>query len=152
MTSFDQAALDAVLRTDFRSFLHKCVLTLNPGRPFLPNWHIDAIAYQLGRVQRGEITRLIINLPPRNLKSILVSIAYPAFVLGHDPRQRIFGISYGAELAEKHARDFRSVVEFGLVSAGVPANANQAGRGRRRLHHHGRVPEGDLHGGGPHRV
>src|SRR4051812_35583651 len=88
--------LSAILRCDFASFLHRSVLTLNPGAIFLPNWHIEAIAYQLERVRSGEVTRLIINLPPRYLKSIMVSVVFPAFVLGHDPRKKIFGISYGA--------------------------------------------------------
>ena len=35
-------------------------MTLNPGMPFLPNWHIRAIAYQLERVRRGEVNRLSI--------------------------------------------------------------------------------------------
>ena len=87
------------------------MLTLNPGAPFLPNWHIEAICYQLERIRRGEITRLIINMPPRSLKSILVSVAFPAFLLGHDPRRKIFGISYGTDLAAKHASDFRSIVQ-----------------------------------------
>lgn len=103
--------LDFALRNDFESFLRYGVHTLNPGAPFLPNWHIRAIAYQLERIRRGEINRLIINMPPRHLKSITVSVAFPAFVLGHDPRQRIFSISYGSELTLKHARDFRSLVE-----------------------------------------
>jgi hypothetical protein len=71
------------------------------------NWHIDAIAYRPEQIRNGEITRLIINLPPRYLKSILVSVAFPAFLLGHDARRRIFAISYGGELAEKHAADSR---------------------------------------------
>ncbi|CEG06952.1 Transposase [Afipia felis] len=106
-----QDLINAVLRSDFKSFLHRCVRTLNPGATFLSNWHIDAIAYQLDRVRKGEITRLIINLPPRYLKSLTVSVAFPAFLLGHDPRQKIFGISYGTELSAKHAGDFRSIVQ-----------------------------------------
>jgi predicted phage terminase large subunit-like protein len=111
MTGLDRAAFDAALRTDFPSFLRKSVLTLEPGKRFQPNWHIDAIAYRLEQVQRGELTRLIINLPPRNLKSTIASVAYPAFILGNDPTQRIFGISYGTDLADDHARNFRSIVE-----------------------------------------
>ncbi len=111
MTREDQALLDAVLRNDFLSFLRRCMATLNPGAPFLPNWHLDAIAYQLERVRAGEITRLIINLPPRALKSIMVSVAFPAFLLGHDPRRRILGISYGGDLSTKHANDSRSVMQ-----------------------------------------
>jgi len=107
----DQDFLNAALRSDLPAFLHRSVLTLNPGAPFLENWHIEAIAYQLERIRQGEITRLIINMPPRSLKSILVSVVFPAFLLGHDPRRKIFGISYGGDLAAKHASDFRSIVQ-----------------------------------------
>ena len=48
-----QRALDAILRNNFESFLHRCVLHLMPGAPFLSNWHIQAIAYQLDRIRRG---------------------------------------------------------------------------------------------------
>lgn len=111
MTHHDLRILDTALRTDFLSFLRSCMLTLNPGAPFLPNWHHDAIAYQLEQVRSGKVNRLIINLPPRYLKSIMVSVALPAFLLGHDPRRKIFGISYGADLSSKHASDFRSIVQ-----------------------------------------
>ena len=110
MTHQDRAVLDAILRNDFESFVYRCYLHLNPGAKFLPNWHIRAIAYQLDRVRRGEITRLIINMPPRYLKSITVSVALPAFLLGHEPWRRIITISYADELSAKHTSDFRSIV------------------------------------------
>jgi predicted phage terminase large subunit-like protein len=110
-TNDDHDLLNAILRNDFLSFLQRCMATLNPGMPFLLNWHLQAIAYQLERVRRGEVTRLIINLPPRYLKSLMVSVAFPAFLLGHQPQRRIFGISYGAELASKHANDSRSITQ-----------------------------------------
>jgi predicted phage terminase large subunit-like protein len=105
-----QQALDIGLRNDFELFLQMCFLYLNPGAPFLPNWHIKAIAYQLDRVRRGEITRLIINMPPRYLKSLTVTVAFTAFLLGHEPWRRIFAISYGDDLSAKHASDFRSIM------------------------------------------
>jgi predicted phage terminase large subunit-like protein len=111
MTHLERQFHDAILRTHFPSFLRRCFMTLNPGSLYLPNWHIAAIAYQLERVHRGEITRLIINLPPRHLKSLTVSVAFPAFLLGLEPWHRIFAISYGNELSSKHASDFRSIVE-----------------------------------------
>jgi hypothetical protein len=107
----DQDLINALLRSDFNSFLYRCMLTLNPGGAFMPNWHIEAISYQLQRVREGEATRLIINLPPRYLKSLTVSVIFPAFLLGHNPRLKIFGISYGTELSAKHAADFRAIVE-----------------------------------------
>jgi predicted phage terminase large subunit-like protein len=102
---------DAILRTRFDLFLRRSLMTLNPGQPYLPNWHIQAIAHQLERIQRGEITRQIINMPPRHLKTLTVAVAFPAFLLGHEPWHRIFAISYSSELSSKHASDFRSIVE-----------------------------------------
>jgi predicted phage terminase large subunit-like protein len=115
-----QLAIDAILRNDFESFLHRSVLYLNPGASFLPNWHIRAIAYQLDRIRRGEITRLIINMPPRHLKSLTVSVAFTAFLLGHAPWRRIFAISYGDELSAKHASDFRSIVHSSWYKRAFP--------------------------------
>src|SRR3954447_20326498 len=112
--------LNALLRSDFKSFLYRCMLTLNPNAPFMHNWHIDAISWQLQRVRAGETTRLIINLPPRYLKSLTVSVIFPAFLLGHNPGLRIFGISYGTELSAKHAADFRAIVESSWYRRAFP--------------------------------
>lgn len=106
----DQELLHAILRNDFESFLHRCFLMLNPGATYLPNWHIRAISHQLQRIRNGGINRLIINIPPRYLKSLTVSVILPAFLLGHDPRMRIFGVSYSNDLSAKHAADFRAIV------------------------------------------
>ena len=106
-----QALHDALLRSHFPLFLRRCLRTLNPGSPYLPNWHISAIDYRLQQVRRGEITRLIINAPPRHLKSLTVSVAFPAYLLGLEPWHRIVALSYGSELSSKHASDFRSIVE-----------------------------------------
>jgi predicted phage terminase large subunit-like protein len=108
MTNLEQAFHDVILRKHFDLFLRRCLMTLNPGQPFLPNWHIQAIAHQLERVRRGEIRRLIINMPPRHLKSLTVSVAFPAYLLGLEPWHRILALSYGSELSSKHASDFRS--------------------------------------------
>jgi predicted phage terminase large subunit-like protein len=106
-----RALLHAVLRQDLARFIHRTALTLSPGAPFLENWHIEAIAWHLDQVRQGKIHRLIINMPPRSLKSISASVAFPAFVLGHDPTQRIICVSYGTDLSTKLANDFRAVVD-----------------------------------------
>ena len=103
--------LQALLRDDFRAFLHKVFLTLAPGQTYIHTWHVEAIAHQLERVRRGEIKRLIINMPPRSLKSIAASVAFPAFVQGLDPSRRIICVSYSGDLAKKHSNDFRAVLE-----------------------------------------
>jgi predicted phage terminase large subunit-like protein len=103
--------LDAALRRDFSLFLMRCFLTVNPGAIFMSNWHIDAMTYQVERILRGEVRRLIVNMPPRNLKSLAFNVALSAFLLGHDPRKRIFCISYGGELSSEHAAQFRAIVQ-----------------------------------------
>ena len=110
MNGDDKSLLNAILRQDFQAFLRKTFLTLSPGQPFVPAWHIGALAHRLEQVRRGEIKRLIVNLPPRSLKSIAASVAFPAFVLGHDPTCRLICVSYAADLARKHANDFRAVL------------------------------------------
>ena len=104
-------ALDAICRRDFASFIERSFNSLTPGARFDPNWHIEAIAYYLEQVRLGKIKRLIINIPPRSLKSIASSVALPAFILGHDPTKRVICVSYGSDLATKHANDCRSMMK-----------------------------------------
>src|SRR5439155_6877190 len=85
-------------------------------RTFAPNWHIEAIAFALMRVLRGEIKRLIITVPPRSLKSICASVAFPAFVLGHDPTRRIICVSYAEALARTHANDWRELLRSTTIA------------------------------------
>jgi hypothetical protein len=68
----DAAVLAALLRSDLRFFLWKSFQTILPGTAYLPNWHVDAIVHHLMRVHAGDISRLLINQPPRSLKSICV--------------------------------------------------------------------------------
>jgi len=89
----DMALFDALVRSDFDAFVERCFRTLNPGKQLSGNWHHKAIAYALECVRQGENNRQVVNLPPRSLKSLIVSVAFPAFVLGHDPSKRIIVIS-----------------------------------------------------------
>jgi hypothetical protein len=102
--------VDALCRTDFVSFVRKAFHTLVPGASLSMNFHIYALVFYLELVRLGVITRLVINLPPRSLKSIVASVAFPAFVLGRDPTKQVIAISYDLNLAAKHARDFRAFV------------------------------------------
>jgi predicted phage terminase large subunit-like protein len=101
---------DAIRRSDLGVFAECCFCELNPQAAFLPNWHIELIAAKLAAVAQGKIRRLIIDLPPRHLKSLLASIAFPAWCLGHDPSAQILCVSYAQDLADKLARDCRSIM------------------------------------------
>jgi predicted phage terminase large subunit-like protein len=129
VSDHDQALLHALLRKDFQSFVHRCIQTLNPSTPLAWNWHLDAISHQLERVRRGEINRLIINAPPRTLKSETVSVAFVAHLLGLEPWHRIFVISYADELAAKHTSDFRSVIETHWYKSAFPMKIRRCHEG-----------------------
>ena len=97
-----------------------------PGTKYLPNWHLEAIAWQLQCVLNGDIKRLLITMPQRSLKSIFASVALPAFALGHYPSKRIVCVSYAEDLAAKHARDCRAVLETGWYRHLFPASGSAA--------------------------
>jgi predicted phage terminase large subunit-like protein len=100
----------AILRNDFSTFIERSFYQLNPDVRFLPNWHIELIASELERCLQGETKRLIINVPPRSLKSHCASVAFPAWVLGHKPSSQIICASYAQDLADKLALDCRSLM------------------------------------------
>lgn len=101
---------DQLLGRNFPTFIGKTLSTVDPGAQFLPNWHIDLIAEYLEAARKSQITRLIINMPPRSLKSVCVSVAWPAWILGHDPQSRIIASSYAASLSIKHSLDCRLLI------------------------------------------
>src|SRR5437870_2378352 len=107
---FSPGELDVILRSDLGYFAERCFYDLNPQAAFLTNWHIEVIAAKLAAVRAGKIRRLIINLPPRHLKSLMTSIAFPAWCLGHDPSAQILCVSYAQDLADKLARDCRAIL------------------------------------------
>jgi len=105
-----QDLLRVFLRRDLYAFVQKVFGTVNPGVAFSRNWSTEVVTHALQRVVLGETTRLIINIPPRNLKSICASVALPAFLLGHNPTKKVICVSYSDDLAAKFSNDCRAVM------------------------------------------
>lgn len=99
-----------LLRNDFVTFIERAFYELNPHADFITGQYIDVMAATLERCRTGQTKRLIINLPPRTLKSHAASVGFPAWLLGHAPAKEIICASYGQDLAEKHARDCRTLM------------------------------------------
>src|ERR1700724_1906093 len=110
MNDFSPRVYKEILRLDLGYFAQLCFYELNPQAAFLPNWHIEVIAAKLAAVREGKSRGRLINLPPPHLKSLLASTAFPAWCLGHDPSAQILCVSYAQELADKLARDCRSIM------------------------------------------
>jgi len=78
---------------------------------FKISWHHKVIAEALEQVERGELKRLMIFLPPRHSKSEMVSIHFPTWVLGRDKNKSIMEASYSADLAAEFGRQARNIVD-----------------------------------------
>jgi hypothetical protein len=113
-------ALQALLAHDLMAFTEFAFGVVRPGIQFKPNWHLEAVTRKLSQVAEGEIRRLIITLPPRNLKSLCTSVALPAWFLGHHPSERVVVVSYADLLSRAHANDFRCLVNHPLYQATFP--------------------------------
>lgn len=76
---------------------------VEPGRPYIHNWHIECVAEHLEYVSRGEIIRLLINQPPGTMKSLMVSVFFPAWLWGPagHASHRTIGASYRLDLATR---------------------------------------------------
>src|SRR5689334_9630645 len=86
-----EALLKIHAEKSLRSYVEQAWPILEPGVPFLSNWHIDYLVEHLEAVSSGHITRLLINIPPRYMKSILVSILWPTWEwIQHPSRRWIF--------------------------------------------------------------
>jgi predicted phage terminase large subunit-like protein len=91
-----------------RDLMVYCILTMKTYRP---NWHHRLLAQKLEAVERGEIDRLMITMPPRHGKSELASVRFPAWFLGRNPDKRVIGTAYSAKLAETFGRKVRDLMD-----------------------------------------
>jgi predicted phage terminase large subunit-like protein len=115
-----EQALPALLRQRFDLFLRFAFREVS-GRALVHEWYVDAMELQLDRLRSGENLELIVTLPPRHLKSIMISTAFVAWMLGRAPATRFVCASYSLELAEKHARDCLKIMESSWYRKAFPA-------------------------------
>ena len=106
----DSVAHD-LCRSNFEAFATRAFRVIEPATPFEYNWHIGCLSEHLTAVYRGELKRLIINIPPRTLKSSIVSIMFPAWALGKNPASRFVGTSFKFERAVSMSFKCRNILE-----------------------------------------
>jgi predicted phage terminase large subunit-like protein len=109
-----------LLRQDFSYFLRRAFAWVCGGEEVDWNWHLDALVHQLDRVCARDSRRLLVSLPPRNGKSIAISIAWVAWMLGQDPTLSFVCVSYSNDLSGKLARDCLSVMQSPWYRAAFP--------------------------------
>ena len=70
---------------DLPTFIEQARSVIEPGTQYVDNWHIHLIGEYMQAVNLGQIKRLIINIPPRNMKSIEATVCYPAWTWTKSP-------------------------------------------------------------------
>lgn len=103
--------LKRAYRANLSLFIQRSFSIVSPGDRYLHNWNIDCLAEYLTACKNREITRLCVNVPPRTLKSVSATVAFPAWLLGHNPSERIMTASYAQSLSHKHSQDTRFIMQ-----------------------------------------
>jgi predicted phage terminase large subunit-like protein len=99
------------MKRSLKEFTKNCWPTIEPGREFYDNWHIDAISEHLQAVVEGDIRRLIINIPPRHMKSLSVAVALPAWTWTIQPQKRFLFASYASSLSIRDSVKCRRLID-----------------------------------------
>jgi predicted phage terminase large subunit-like protein len=94
------------------NFVREAWHVLEPGQPYIHGWHVDAICEHLEAITDGELTRLLINIPPGTMKSTLTSVFWPAWEWGPKglPHIRMIGASHEQGLAVRDTRKMRNLI------------------------------------------
>ena len=82
--------------------------------------YVESLCFELQEMIEGRCSRLLINMPPRHLKSFTVAIALPAFALGHRPGLDIVVATYNQELGRDHTEAFLRLVASPFYRACFP--------------------------------
>ncbi len=93
-----------------RNFITQAWHVLEPGREFVPSWHIDAMCEHLEAISRGDLHKLLINVPPGFTKSLTVSVFWNAWEWTTRPEKRFVTASHGANLSTRDARKTRQLI------------------------------------------
>lgn len=136
MITPQQAAAELITRLDGRRSLAKCIEVLAPDT--IPARHHRLLLDKMEAVERGEIDRLMVFMPPGSAKSTYASILFPPWFLGRNPQMSVIGASHAGELAERFGRrvrnlvgssEFRRVFGFGLSGDNAAAGRWETERG-----------------------
>lgn len=112
MDEFNEDDIKRVLaERHLHEFIKQCWPTMEPGRHFHDNWHIQAICEHLEAVMKGDIRRLIINIPPRHMKSLTCNVAFPTWAWIHRPHIQFMFASYAGTLSVRDSVKCRRLIQ-----------------------------------------
>jgi predicted phage terminase large subunit-like protein len=115
----DQKLAQALVRDNLGYFVRAAYQGLY-GETLVAEPYIDPLCFALQGAAEASTSRLLVNIPPRHLKSFSASVCLPAFVLGKNPTWKIMVVVYGAELGQEHMRAFREITDSRWYRATYP--------------------------------
>jgi predicted phage terminase large subunit-like protein len=98
------------LRGSLYEFVKAAWKIVEPSQAFTDNWHVRVICTILEQVTFGQHKRVIINIPPGLLKSLLVSVFWPAWLWARNPKYRVLTAAYGAHLTIRDNLRVRDII------------------------------------------
>ena len=104
--------------TSFEAYMRAAWPILEPRTPLRSNWHHGLIAEYLMACKSGQIRRLIVNEPPRHLKSTEITVDFPTWIWTQEPWERFMFFSYAMTLSTKHSVDRRTLIESSWYQRG----------------------------------
>jgi predicted phage terminase large subunit-like protein len=103
-------------RRDLREFIRRFWPVVEQSATYRHGWHIDCICEHLQAVKDGQITRLLINIPPRHMKSTLCSVMFPAWYWLDKPESKFLNVSYSQHLSIRDCRKSRNIITHPLYN------------------------------------
>lgn len=97
-------------RSSLPEFIKLAWPIVEPTRKLIWNWHLDVMCEVLTDVTRGNIKRLIINIPPGCSKSLIVNVFWPAWMWTSNPGLRFLSFAYTDVNTIRDNRSVRSIV------------------------------------------
>ncbi len=98
-------------RRSLREYVSQAWSVVEPSTQFVPGWHIDAICEHLEAMLQGQIRNLLINIPPRFMKSLLACVFFPTWAWIDRPHLRWLCSSYAESLSVRDSVKSRRVIQ-----------------------------------------
>jgi predicted phage terminase large subunit-like protein len=95
----------------FAEFVRCAWHIVEPNNPFVPGWHIDAICEHMEAVFKGQIRDLLINIPPRHMKSTAIPVMFPAWAWIKKPEMKFLCGAYAQGLSTRDSMKCRNIIE-----------------------------------------
>ena len=129
-SEFEKAIKKELAKRSLKEFVHQAWPIIEPGTPLVWGWTPDAICEHLEAVTKGDIKRLVINVPPGTMKSKLTSVLWPVYTWLHKPHQKFLCGSYALSLAERNNVEARRVLQSEWYSEnfGIGISSEEGGK------------------------